>query len=120
MFLGDEHRSVSSLSSAYQRRLFHGWRGAALGNHLHLELRALHDALDDRLEAIVVLGGITNDPTHRWHVLVLDSPSERVGHQLLGDRLNKLIRALQQDLAHIVRALHIDIPPPASGIDYGY
>src|SRR5215510_13219603 len=49
----------------------------------HLKRRALRDADDESLHRVVRSFGIADDPPDRRRIVVLQTASERVGHELL-------------------------------------
>src|ERR1700722_2845399 len=66
-------------------------RGRAL-----LELVTVDDPHDDRREAIVVFRAVAHDGADRRHIVIVDRATRRVGHQLLGDGLYKLVRVRRE------------------------
>src|SRR5258708_22097652 len=87
--------SFSSLSFG----CYDGPVGSALGNyiigrllHLHLERRTLDDTHQQRRELVVVLGSFAHNCSDGRHVVILDAPAERIGHQLFGEHADENFR----------------------------
>src|SRR5690606_37888622 len=59
------------------------------------------DAQYDRLQGVVVLGGLAHDGAHHGHVAWIESAPERVDQQLFGDRTGKQFRITQQGRAQV-------------------
>src|SRR4029077_20183421 len=72
----------------------------------HLKRRALDDPGENRREAVVVARRVAHDRADRRLVVVRRAPSERVGQQLLGERLGEDLGAPQQRLAQADRSIH--------------
>src|SRR5262245_338663 len=49
--------------------------------HIHLERLAVHDAHHEGGEAVLIAHRVPRDRAYQWHVLVLDTASERVHEQ---------------------------------------
>ena len=62
---------------------------------------------DERADLIVLLRRIAHDRAQRRHVVGLEAPAERVGHQVLGERHQERVLVLQQRAAQARRAFHL-------------
>jgi hypothetical protein len=63
---------------------------------LHLKRCALRYTEHDRGEAMVVRGGPGDNAAHRRHVVGREYSSERVRHELLGQRRHERVGAIEQ------------------------
>src|ERR1700733_7653813 len=84
-------RRGSKVGRLRRQRRRQGRGGGALA-----ECIALHDTQHDGLEPIVVFGRIAHDLAHGGHVVVFHRTTDRIGHQLFGDRLGELWTARRQ------------------------
>src|SRR5580698_3946864 len=77
----------------------------------HLERGALNNPHEDRQEPVVIFVRVAyNRPDHR-HILILDSPPEAEGHQLLSDGADELRRIMQQGPPQLHRTVHLGAIP---------
>src|SRR5215510_4084979 len=77
----------------------------ALRLHLHLERCALGDAENQIRETIAVLRRVAHQRAHGRHVVVLRLASDAVHHQLLGQRRDEDILAIEQRLTQARRTV---------------
>src|SRR5262245_13538521 len=87
--------TISAASTLVTRLLVDAYR-AFVAFYSHLELSALDDSQHNARKVVVLLGDLFHDGPDSWHVVVFDSPAQRVGHHLFSEHPDELRGIPQQ------------------------